>query len=225
MILEIAVGVALGVLVAVLILSLISDTLRRRHQDAENRAARLAKVEAEALRRDEDRRYWEGRRKDEAERISRAQAVIDSAQVELIATGLRAKARRTVDEEKHRYDENWLVICFYERLICALWGRRYVDYGVESVAELIAKYRSELVRDGILQEVPMTPTGLQLTVSGHGALSRAPALKQSDDWWVDYVERTAKNGIPAEAVSLWRKLCIKILLIPTPQASAENAAG
>lgn len=229
MILEIAIGVALGIVVAWFVISAIGATRRRRHQEAERRAARLREMEEEAQRREEDRLYWEQRENDKAARISKAESVLHSEQVKLIATGLRAKARNTILEEEPVYDENWLVIRFYERLICALWGRQYVDYGVESVSELIAEHQAELIRDGILEgDVSTTTAGLYvsnvggLTGVARAALSHPPAVKQSDDWWNEYVDRTSRSGVPAEAVNLWQDLSAEVLTAHAQQSAPAD---
>ena len=143
---------------------------------------------------------------------------MESEDVQLIAKGLRAEARSNVGENGPIYDEKWLIIRLYERLICALWGRQYIDYGVENVSELIVEHQAKLIRSGLIDGYASnTPAGNYvkdikgLTDRALEALNQPPSIKQDEDWWRQYIEDTARNSVPADAADFWRNISTSIV--------------
>lgn len=218
MIFEIVMGIVLGFFIIYFILK-VMGTYRERKILKENADAERIIWELEEYQRQiEDELYWKQREADKAEKILQAKALLESEEVTLIVKGLRAKARSNVGENGPVYDEKWLIIRLYERLICAFWGRNYVDYGIENVSELIVEHQAELIQSGLIEGYASnTPAGYYikdiegLTDKALKALNQSPSTKQDKDWWVQYIDDTARNCVPDDAADLWRNVSTGIV--------------
>lgn len=200
------------------ILAVITATVRSLHEKhlrnefEKNRCAQLERQEE--IEELEDKIYWENRKRDKEQKSHETSELIHSEEVSLIRDALVAEARHTrSDEGSISYDEKWLVLRFYERLIFAHWEKPYIDYGQETIAALINEYQHNLIKGGLMKsESSETPVGPYvknvngLTQVAKEALNKEPAIKHKPEYWTEYIEREAYSGVPSDAADVWRQL-------------------
>jgi len=230
MIIEIALGVILGLSAffgTAYLLASLGRTKRLRNEQVALREAKQRELEMEEeeyrMLREEDEIY-------KTKKISSAKKLLESDEVKLLTKALIAKARNSVQKDgRVVYDEQWLVVLFYEHLICALWGKS-IEYGEEpeDIQEVLACEQAGLISDGYLDGYASeTPAGMYvrdvtgLTDSAHMALRKRRALREHD--WEQTIEIGATYTVPAYASNFYRDLVSMVIADDfVPNLLAEN---